>query len=80
MDIVLHCKMKISVSCTWGDGPDVCVNINYPLEGLKNWSKGFFPLDFTGDEAIKIGEALIKAGKEAKSWDESVMKYFEGSG
>ena len=65
------CGQKVEIGCTWGDGPDVCVNINYPPEKLKRWTKGFFPIDFTGDEAILIGNLLIKCGKQAKAMDDS---------
>lgn len=71
------CGQKVEIGCTWGDGPDVCVNINYKPEELKRWTKGFFPLDFTGDEAILIGSLLIKCGTQAKEMDDSYRRYCE---
>jgi len=68
---------KIDISCTWGDGPDVCVNIYYDYRRHKHLTKGFFPLDFTGEEAIVIGRKLIQAGQQAKRLDVSVEKYFD---
>jgi len=70
----------IDISCTWGDGPDVCVNIKRDIEKLRNWSKGFFPIDFTGDEAILIGQRLIECGKQAKEMDRCAAEYFENEG
>ena len=60
---------KIDISCTWGDGPDVCVNIYRDSVKCDGWRDGFFPLDFTRGEAIKIGQKLIEAGKQAKKMD-----------
>ncbi len=59
---------EISLSCTWGDGPDVAVNIHFDHEKLaKNFrGSGFLPLDLTSDEAVEIGRALIQAGEQAK--------------
>ncbi len=68
---------KIDISCTWGDGPDVCVNIRRDSIKCKGYSKGFFPLDLTGDEAIDIGQKLIIAGKQAKEIDDSLDEYYE---
>lgn len=70
----------VDISCTWGDGPDVCVNIHHDPKKRKNYSEGFFPMDFTGDEAILIGRRLIKCGKQAKEMDYSVKQYFENEG
>lgn len=60
---------KIDISCTWGEGPDVCVNIHRSPEKCSNWPVGFFPIDLTGDEAIEIGRKLIEAGTQAKEMD-----------
>lgn len=68
---------QIDVSCTWGDGPDVCVNIHRDSVKCNGYLKGIFPLDFTGDEAIEIGKKLIVAGKQAKEIDNSVDEYFK---
>lgn len=68
MDKKLATGDKFCSSCTWGDGPDVCVNIHFDHKRLaKNYmGEGFLPLDFTSDEAIEIGRALIQAGEQAK--------------
>lgn len=77
--LVTHSKDEINVSCTWGDGPDVCVNIKYdPKQTRQNFNlNGFFPLDFTGDEAIRMGYLLIQAGQQAKRMDDSYRQYCE---
>jgi len=68
---------KIDISCTWADGPDVCINIHHDPKLRKNWPEGFFPIDFTGDEAIAIGNTLIQYGKQAKQLDVVAQQYFE---
>ena len=72
---------EISLSCTWGDGPDVAVNIHFDHEKLaKNFrGSGFLPLDLTGDEAIEIGHALIQAGVQANEL-ELYAKQMDGEG
>jgi len=69
----------ISISCTWGDGPDVCVNIKYDPKLTRTHFNlnGFFPLDLTGDEAISVGNQLIISGNHAKSLDKSYQEYLE---
>jgi len=73
----LKTNEEIDVSCTWGDGPDVCVNIYYDHKKLDRWTKGFFPMDFTGDEAIEIGHKLIQAGEQAKELDRCYEDYMK---
>lgn len=69
MEYKLETGDKVHLSCTWGDGPDVCVNIyRNPFE-INNWPKGFIPIDLTGDEAIAIGCTLIQIGEQAKKID-----------
>lgn len=68
---------KINLSCTWGDGPDVCVNIYHDPEKRAHWAKGFFPMDLTGDEAIEIGHKLIQAGEHAKELDRCYDDYMK---
>ncbi|KKN98988.1 hypothetical protein LCGC14_0142330 [marine sediment metagenome] len=69
-EYVLKTGDEVSISCTWGEGPDVCVNVELDLEKMGNyWPKGFFPMDFTGDEAIMIGRKLIECGNRAKELD-----------
>lgn len=70
--LITHYKDKIDISCTWGDGPDVCVNIyrNPESPSLNDYDNEFVPLDFTGDEAIKMGHMLIEAGRQAKKMDD----------
>lgn len=62
---------KIDISCTWGDGPDVCVNIKHDPKKRICWPDGFFPIDLTADEANDIGKRLIEASKQAKEIDRS---------
>lgn len=73
----LRTNDTIDISCTWGDGPDVCVNIRRDPEKQKIWPKGFFPIDFTGDEAIVMGRKLIEAGEQAKKMDRFYRDYME---
>jgi len=47
------------------------------LLNVKDILTGFFPLDLTGDEAIKLGVRLIRCGEQAKKMDKSVEEYFE---
>ena len=70
----------VKISCTWGDGPDVCVNIHHDSKKRKNWPEGFFPMDLTGDEAVLIGHRLIECGKQAKEMDRFAEQYFENEG
>jgi hypothetical protein len=78
MDKKLATGDEIGLSCTWGDGPDVCVNIQFDPKKRANYKgEGFFPIDFTGDEAIEIGLALMQAGQQAKALDKAYMEYFD---
>lgn len=74
----LRTNDKIDISCTWGDGPDVCVNVHFDPKKRACWRDGFFPMDFTGDEAIEAGERLIEAGKQAKEHDRFYDDYIKG--
>ena len=67
MDMKLTAGDEISLSCTWGDGPDVAVNIKFDQDRLARSyrGEGFLALDLTGEEAIEIGHALIQAGVQA---------------
>ncbi len=77
MQIQLKTGDRINLSCTWGDGPDVCVNIYRDSVKVKGWKDGIFPLDFTGDEAIEMGQKLIQAGERAKEMDLIYADYME---
>jgi hypothetical protein len=65
---------NLTVFCSWGDGPDVGINYRYDPSKRQRGS-GFFGMDFIGDEAIKIGMALIKCGLQAKDIDLSYANY-----
>ncbi len=79
MDKKLTAGDEISLSCTWGDGPDVAVNIHFDHERLaRNYrGQGFLPLNLTSDEATEIGLALLQAGAQAKEL-ELIAKQMDG--
>ncbi len=81
MDKKLTAGDEISLSCTWGDGPDVAVNIHFDHDRLARSyrGEGFLPLDLTSDEAIEIGRAMIQAGEQAKEL-ELFAKQMDGEG
>lgn len=68
--------MKITPFCAWGDGPDVGINIERTKEEVAAYpSLTFIALDFTADEAIKLGRELIELGKTAKELDREYEEY-----
>lgn len=69
---------KIDISCTWGEGPDVCVNIYDNHVFRKGYTKGFYPLDFTAEEAIQIGKSLIDAGEQAQRMKREIEELLDG--
>lgn len=66
---------KVSVSCTWGEGPDVWVNIYRDSVKVKGWKDGIFPMNFTSEEAIQMGQMLIQAGKRAKELEQIAIDH-----
>ncbi len=66
--------INVNINCTFGEGPDVALDITAPIDRLENThSRGFIPIDLTFDEAIAIGSALIEAASDAKRLSE--VKY-----
>ncbi len=75
MDFEYH-GHKVGVGCTWGDGPDVCINIKSPKATLKKYTDPLFvALALTGDEAITLGLHLIRCGQEALEFDRSYLNW-----
>lgn len=65
----------IKAVCTWGDGPDVMVDLNgtrlilYEKPFLGKWEHGIVSkgsLDLTVVEAEAFGQQLLNAAKQAK--------------
>jgi len=77
MNIMTNYGVKIAVACTWGDGPDVLINVHDHRVSTKGFTPGFYGMDLTGDQAIQMGEALIAAGKKAHDWDKTLAAYYE---
>ncbi len=46
---------EVNVFCSWGEGPDVGLNIVRSDDSLKTWPPKFLPIDMTAEEAIQIG-------------------------
>jgi hypothetical protein len=60
---------EVTVFCSWGDGPDVGLNIRYqPKQGEATTE--FRSLDFlNGKQAIEFAKALIECGLQAIDMD-----------
>jgi len=70
-----------SAGCTWGDGPDVAINIKVPEKYatiIQNQLKtrDIF-LDLTAEEAQKLGHALVSAGDKAAEIEEGYYGYLK---
>jgi len=67
LDLGSHSDINVQVNCTFGEGPDVALDITAPLDRLEgNHPRGFIPIDLSSDEAIALGQLLIESGKEAQ--------------
>jgi len=77
----------MEASCTWGDGPDVLVEVKgtnivlyHDPIGKDRWTHGIISegsFDMTADEALRFADKLIFAARQAKEIDQSVADYFE---
>lgn len=68
---------RIDIECTWGDGPDVLMNIHRSKEHVQYWKAGFVPLDLTADQAIRMGHNLIDRGLRALELEQIAQEYME---
>lgn len=59
-------EQKVSMSCTWGEGSDVSINIQRTQRHFNKYTDPLFvPLDLTAQEAIEFGKHLMKCGIDA---------------
>ncbi len=61
--------MKIDISCAWGDGPDVAMNLHpseEEQEGIKQFGDGLIPVDLTAKEAKELSSKLFMAAVQAE--------------
>lgn len=77
----------MKATCTWGEGPDVIVELDGTSvmlyenpsrfeQGVHGYvSKGSF--DFTAKEAREFARQLIKAADESDEWDRKAFDFFE---
>lgn len=68
---------EISTSCTWGDGPDVAMNIKRSQKHIDTWGPKFVPLDLTAQQAITLGNQLIMGGRQAMSLEKLATEHDE---
>ncbi len=78
----------MKVTCTWGEGPDVVLDLDGTLMVLYEdphdkdaWTHGAVSdgsLDLTAAEAEELGILLIQVAKQARDLDKSAKKYFDG--
>jgi hypothetical protein len=78
----------MKASCTWGEGPDVILDLDGSLMVLyenphdkEAWTHGAISdgsLDLTAAEAEELGIQLITASKQARDLSKSAQEYFDG--
>lgn len=71
--------MKIDVNCTWGDGPDVAMNLHpskEEQEGMKIFSDDLIPVDFTVEEARKLANKLLISAMQAELLEQAASSYY----
>ena len=61
---------SIKSTCTWGEGPDVLLTIEYDNDKTQ-W------LDLTSREARILSNQLIVSAQYAEDMDKSVREYFK---
>lgn len=67
---------KVSVACTWGEGPDVLFDIHRSQKHFDRFTDPLFvPLDLKADEAIELGQYLIHCGVQAMKMDADYLNY-----
>lgn len=57
---------QIDISCTAGEGPDICVNIHCDKKIVDQFMGNIYPIDFTIEEARKMAAALLYAANNAE--------------
>ncbi len=69
--------MSVKAVCTWGEGPDVLVEIedwllfSFTENVIKGWNKGFSgSFDLTAFEAKELAAKLVQAAEEAERLEE----------
>lgn len=75
---------SIDIACTWGEGADVSVILQFNPEVLIQYiqegKQAFLPLDLTANEAMEIGLRFSQAGAKAKRATEAYHRNMkEGS-
>lgn len=71
-------KMEIKIACTWGDGPDVAMNLHpseADQEGMMMFGDDLIPVDLTADEAMALAGELLVAARQAKELEELAATY-----
>lgn len=62
--------MKISPTCTWGDGPDVCINLTRTdRERSAYTDPNFWAIDLTALEAVDLAANLVRCAMQAMQMD-----------
>lgn len=75
----------MKATCTWGEGPDVMVNLNGTMLILyedptdkDRWTHGSISegaFDLTADEAEELANALLASAKAARDLNKSYNEY-----
>lgn len=70
--------MRIDVFCSWGDGPDVGINLKRSEEEAKRYrnSQNLFFVDLTAKEARNMAAKLVAAAESAERMDRQATEYF----
>lgn len=72
--------MKIDVSCAWGDGPDVAMNLHpskKEQEGIRQFGDDLIPVDLTAKEAKELSSKLFMAAMQAELSEQDASCHFE---
>lgn len=71
--------MRIHVDCTWGDGPDVAMNLHPSEEeqkGIKMFSDDLIPIDLTVEEARELAGKLLMSAMQADLLEQAASSHY----
>lgn len=57
---------QIDISCTAGEGPDVCVNVHCDKKIVNRFMGNIYPIDLTVEEARKMAAVLTHMADSAE--------------